>query len=119
MEALNPVQAAVGDRVVCRRGGVSLLRNVGSLMGLPVLVLVLGWVVSLFIGTAELLGVPVTFLCMFCSLPLGVAGGVFLYRYWSRENLPTIIRIIRTRHEMASSFAGAQEPTREIDGFLI
>ena len=118
METLNPLQATVGDRVAVRVDASLLLRNAGSLIGMPVLALALGWAVSFLIPESELLGVPVRFLCMFCSLPLGVAGGLLLYKYGSRGNLPTIIRIIRTRHEMASSFTGAQEPTREIDGFL-
>lgn len=110
MEALNPLQAAVGDRVVLEVQASALIRNVASLVGLPVLALALGWVISLFLGGTVLLGLPITFFCIFCSLPLGVAAGVLLYRHWSRGNLPTITRITQTRQEMASSFAEAHEP---------
>ena len=77
MEALNPVQAAVGDRVAVRVDASLLLRNAGALIGMPVLALALGWAVSFFIPESEVLGVPVRFLCLFCSLPLGVAAGSF------------------------------------------
>lgn len=109
MEALNPLQAAVGDRVVLRMEASALIRNLGSLVGLPVLFLVLGWFISLFLGDTVLVGLPITFLSMFCSLPLGVAAGVLLYRHRSRGNLPTITRITQTRLGMASSFVKAQE----------
>jgi hypothetical protein len=82
VEAMNPVKAAVGDRVAVRVDASRLLRNAGALIGMPVLALVLGWAVSFFIPESELLGVPVRFLCFFCSLPLGVAVGVLLYRNW-------------------------------------
>jgi len=110
MEALNPLQASVGDRVVLKVEASALIRNVGSLVGLPVLALGLGWVISLFLGDTVLLGLPITFFCIFSSLPLGVGAGVFLYRHWSRENLPTITRITKTRQEMASIFGEAQSP---------
>lgn len=110
MQALNPLQAAVGDRVAVEVKASVLIRNAGVLIGTPVLALALGWVVSLLLGNSYLFGVPITFLCMFCSLPLGVAAGVLLYRHWSMGNLSTITRIIRTRQEMASSFADAHEP---------
>lgn len=110
MEALNPVQAGVGDRVIVKVEASALIRNLGSLVGLPVLFLVLGWFISLFLGDTVLLGLPITFLSIFCSLPLGVAAGVLLYRHWSRENLPTITSITRTRQEMASSFTKAPVP---------
>lgn len=108
LEALNPLHAAVGDRVAVRVDASLLLRNAGVLIGMPVLALALGWAVSFLIPESELLGVPIKFLCLFCSLPLGIAAGVLLYRHWSRRNLPSISRIIRTRKEMASSFAAAQ-----------
>jgi hypothetical protein len=119
VEALNPVRAAVGDRVAVRVDASLLLRNAGALIGMPVLALALGWAVSFFIPESELLGVPVRFLCLFCSLPLGVAVGVLLYRNWSRRNLPSIIRIIQTREEMASSFAAAQEPVPQFTNIPI
>jgi len=118
VEALNPVQAAVGDRVAVEVKASVLLRNAGSLIGTPVLALILGWAVSLLLKDGYLFGVPITFLCMFCSLPLGVAAGVLLYRHWSRRILPSIIRIIQTREEMASSIAAAHETTRQITNFL-
>ena len=49
MEALNPVQAAVGDRVAVRVDASLLLRNAGALIGMPVLALALGWAVSFLI----------------------------------------------------------------------
>jgi hypothetical protein len=104
------LQAAVGDRVVLKVEASALARNVGSLVGFPVLFLALGWVISLFLGNTVLLGLPITFFCIFCSLPLGVAAGVLLYRHWSRENLPTITRITQTRQEMAFIFGEAQSP---------
>jgi hypothetical protein len=110
MEALNPLQAAVGDRVVLKVEASALVRNVGSLVGLPVLFLAFGWVISLLLEDAVLLGFPITFFFIFCSLPLGVAAGVLLYRHWSRENLPTITRITQTRQEMAFVFGEAQSP---------
>jgi hypothetical protein len=109
MEALNPVQAAVGDRVAVRVDASLLLRNGGALIGMPVLALALGWAVSLSVPESELLGVPVRFLCLFCSLPLGIVAGVFMYRHWSRRDLPSISRIIRTRQEMASNFENERE----------
>jgi len=108
MEALNPVRAAVGDRVAVRVDASLLLRNAGAVIGVPVLALALGWAVSFFTPETELLGVPVRFVCLFCSLPLGIAAGVLLYRRWARMNLPSISRIVRTRQEMASSFAKVQ-----------
>jgi hypothetical protein len=110
MEALNPLRAAVGDRVVLEVEASALIRNVASLVGLPVLALALGWVISLFLGDIVLLGLPITFFCISCSLPLGVAAGVLLYRHWSRGNLPTITRIVQTRQEMAARFAEAKSP---------
>ena len=80
VEALNPVQADVGDRVAVEVKASVLIRNAGSLIGTPVLALALGWAVSLLLKDRYLFGVPITFLCMFCSLPLGVAGGLLLYR---------------------------------------
>ena len=111
MEALNPVQAAVGDRVTIEVTTSALMRNAGVLIGTPVLTLALGWVVSLLLGNSYLFGISITFFCVFLSLPVGVAAGVLLYRRWSRGNLPTIIRITQTRQEMASSFAETQEPS--------
>jgi hypothetical protein len=110
MEALNPVQAAVGDRIAIEVKASALIRNVGSLIGMPVLALALGWIVSLFQMNSYVFGVPITFVCIFFSLPLGIAAGVFLYKRWSRGNFPTITRIIQSRQEMASSFAEAQQP---------
>jgi hypothetical protein len=109
MEALNPMKAAVGDQVVLEVEASALIRNVASLVGLPVLALALGWVISLLLGDTVLLGLPITFFCIFCSLPLGVAAGVLLYRHWSQGHLPTITRILQTRQEIASSFANAPE----------
>jgi len=77
MEALNPLQAAVGDRVAVRVDASLLLRNAGAVIGVPVLALALGWAVSFFTPETELLGVPVRFVCLFCSLPLGIAAGSF------------------------------------------
>jgi hypothetical protein len=114
LDVLNPVQAAVGDRVAVRVDPSLLLWNAGALIGIPVLALALGWAVSLLIPGSDLVGVPIKFLCLFFSLPLGIAAGVLLYRHWSRRNLPSISRIIRTRQEMASSFAKAQEPVPEL-----
>lgn len=108
MEALNPLHAAVGDRVAVRVDASLLLRNAVALIGMPVLSLALGWAVSFLIPERELLGVPIRFLCLFCSLPLGIAAGVLLYRHWARRKLPSISRIIRTRKEMTSSFAAAR-----------
>ncbi len=110
LEALNPLRAAVGDRVVLSVEASALIGNLGSIVGLPVLFLVLGWFISLFLGDTVLLGLPITFFCIFSSLPLGVVAGVLLYRHWSLENLPTITRITQTRQEMAASFAKAQSP---------
>ena len=101
LEALNPVQAAVGDRVAVEVKTSVLLRNAGSLIGMPVLALALGWVVSLFLKDSYLFGMPITFFCIFSSLPLGVSGGVVLYKHWSRGNPPTITRVTQTRQEMA------------------
>ena len=110
VQVLNPVHAAVGDRVSVRVDASFLLWNAGALIGLPVLALALGWAVSFFIPESDLLGVSVKFLCLFCSLLLGIAAGVLLYRHWSRRHLPSIIRIVQTREEMASGYAAAQEP---------
>ena len=118
VEALNPVQADVGDRVAVEVKASVLIRNAGSLIATPLLALTLGWAVSLLLKDRYLFGVPITFLCMFCSLPLGVAGGLLLYKHWSRGNLSTITRIIRTRQEMATSFAEPHETTRQITNFL-
>jgi hypothetical protein len=119
MEALNPVQAAVGDRVAVRVDASLLLRNAGALIGMPFLALGLGWAVSFLVPASEVHGVPVKFLCLFCSLPLGIAAGVLLYRHWSRNNLPSISRIIRTRQEMASSFENAREPAPQFTKLLM
>jgi hypothetical protein len=108
VEALNPVQAAVGDRVAVRVDSSLLLRNAGALIGMPVFALALGWAVSFFIPESDLLGMPVKVFCLFCSLPLGIAAGVLLYRRWCRRILPTIIRIVQTREEMASNLGAAQ-----------
>jgi hypothetical protein len=97
MEALNPVLAAVGDRAAVTVDASLLVRNAGALIGMPALALALGWAVSFLIPETELFEVPVRFLCLFCSLPLGIAAGLLLYRHWSRRNHPSISRIIRTR----------------------
>jgi hypothetical protein len=110
MDALNSVQAAVGDRVVVKVDASLLLRNAVALIGMPLLALALGWTISMFIPENDWLGIPVRFLCFFCSLPLGIAAGVSLYKHWSRSKLPSITRIIQTRQEMASNFAKVQEP---------
>lgn len=104
MDALNPLQAGVGDRVVLKVEAAALMGNVATLIGLPVLALALGWVISFFVGDNLLLGLPIAFYFIFGSFPLGVAAGVILYRHWSRGNLPTITRITRTRQEMEESF---------------
>jgi len=119
VEALNPVQAAVGDRVAVSVDASLLLWNAGALIGMPALALALGWAVSFFTPESDLLGVPVKFLCLFCSVPIGIAAGVLLYRHWSRRDLPSIIRIVRTREEMASSFAAAQEPVPQFTNIPI
>ncbi len=119
LEALNPLHVAVGDRIALRVEASTLIRNAGALIGMPVLAMVLGWAVSLLIPDCDFLGAPVKFLCIFCSLLLGIAAGVILYRHWSRRNVPRIIRIIRTRKEMASNFAVAQEPVRQFANILI
>jgi len=108
VEALNPVQADVGDRVAVEVKASVLIRNAGSLIATPLLALTLGWAVSLLLKDRYLFGVPITFLCMFCSLPLGITAGVLLYRHWSRRIFPSIIRIIQTREEMASNLRAAQ-----------
>jgi positive regulator of sigma E activity len=102
LEALNPLQAAVGDQVTIEVKVSVLIRNAGILIGTPILALAVGWVVSLLLGGSYLFGLPTTFFCVFFSLPLGVAAGVLLHRHWSKGNLPVISRIIRTREEMAS-----------------
>jgi hypothetical protein len=102
LEALNPLQAAVGDRVTIEVKVSVLIRNVGILVGTPILALAVGWVVSLLLRGSYLFGLPTTFFSVFFSLPLGIAAGVLLYRHWSMETLPIISRIIRTRKEMAS-----------------
>jgi hypothetical protein len=109
LEALNPLQAGVGDRVSVRTDASLLLRNGGALIGIPVLALALGWTVSVLIPEGGLFGAAMKFLFMFCSLPLGIAADVFLYRHWSRRKPPIISRIIRTRVEMASDFQRAQD----------
>jgi len=64
----------VGDRVVLKVEASALARNVGSLVGFPVLFLALGWVISLFLGNTVLLGLPITFFCLLQS-PLGSCSG--------------------------------------------
>ncbi len=113
IEALNPIKAAVGDRVAVRVDASLLIRNAGALIGMPAIALALGWAVSLLIPDSDLVGVPIRFLCIFCSLPLGVTAGALLYRHWSRGNLPVVNRIIQTRLEMASDSTAAQDPRPE------
>jgi hypothetical protein len=107
------VRAAVGDQVVVKMGVPALIRNVGVLIGIPILALGLGWVLSVLTPDAELSGAPLEFLWVFLSLPGGIAGGIILYRRLSRNDLPVVSRIIRTRAEMASDSAVAREPMSE------
>jgi hypothetical protein len=102
LEALNLLQATVGDRVTIEVKLSVLIRNVGILIGTPILALALGWAVSLLLEGGYFFGLPITFFCVFSSLPLGVAAGMLLHRHWSKGNLAIISRIIRTREEMAS-----------------
>jgi Positive regulator of sigma(E), RseC/MucC len=113
LEALNPLQAAVGDRVAVRVEASALMRNAGALIGIPILALILGWASSLLASDGHLFGVPLRFLLVFLSLPLGLAAGLVLYRRLSGSNVPVINRIIQRRSEMASSFAEQQEPPCE------
>jgi hypothetical protein len=94
LEALNPLHAGVGDRVAVRVDASLLIRNAAVLTGIPILALAFGWAVSLLIPDSDLFGVPVRFLCIFLSLPLGFAAGLILYRHLSRGNLPVVNRII-------------------------
>jgi len=119
MEALHPMQASVGDRVAVRVDASLLIWNAGALIGMPFFALALGWAVSFLIPESELLRVPVRFLCLFCSFPLGIVAGVFLYKHWSRGNLPTVTRITQIRQEMASSFAEGQKRTNEMTTLTI
>jgi hypothetical protein len=101
MEALNPLRAAAGDRVAVKIDASVLLWNAGALIGIPVLALALGWAVSFLIPERDFLDVPTKFLCLFFSLPFGIATGVLLYKHWARSNLASIVRVIRSRQEMA------------------
>jgi hypothetical protein len=113
VDALNPVRAAVGDRVAVRVDSTLLLRNAAALIGMPVFALVLGWAISSSIPEGELVGVPFRFLCLLLALPVGIAGGVLLYRRWSRTSLPIIARVVRTREEMA---AGTLVSPKDVQG---
>lgn len=106
LEALNPLRAAVGDWVAVRVETSAVMRNAGFLIGIPILALALGWVVSLLLGESYLFGVPAAFLCVFCSLPLGVVAGVLLYKRWSKGALPMITRVIQPRKEMIPPCTG-------------
>jgi hypothetical protein len=114
LEALNPLQAAVGDRVAVRVEASALMRNAGALIGIPILALILGWAASLLAPDGHLFGVPLKFLLVFLSLPVGIAVGIVLYRSLSGRDVPVINRIIQKRSEMASNFAEPQGPACEL-----
>jgi len=113
LEALNPLHAAVGDRVAVKVEASVLLRNAGALIGIPILALILGWAVSLLAPDGRLLEVPLRFLLVFLSLPVGIAAGIVLYRSISGRNVPVIHRIVQTRSEMIPSLTDPQKSACE------
>ena len=108
LEALNPVEAGVGDRVSVKLETAALIKNAGTLIGIPILALILGWASSLMVPDRGLPGVPLKLLLVFLSLPLGIAVGFAFYRRFSRRNNPVITRVIEKRADRVSRFEELQ-----------
>ena len=94
MEALNPLQACVGDRVSVRFDP-SLLPT--AIIGAPMLGLVFGSALSAFIADSTVFHIPVKFISVFAGLSLGGVVGALIYRRLPKGNALSIIRITRTK----------------------
>jgi hypothetical protein len=101
IEALNRVDAQVGDRVGLSRKGTVLMKNAGALLGFPVLGGILGLAAgAIFTDGFE---VHITGALFFAAvgLILGMVIGGVIYRRISVHDYPVISRVISTRTDTA------------------
>jgi hypothetical protein len=108
-EALNWVDADVGDWVVVSRRAGALMKNAAALLGSPVI----GACIGLVTGEILFAGVAFWLTAMVVSALLGLIMGVTIYRRISVYDQPVIRRIIRTRKDMA---CGAHSETSWTQG---
>jgi len=99
IEALNRADALVGDWVSVSRNSADIMKNVGTLIGIPLAGAIAGAMLgNLWGGTA---------LVVFClaGIFLGIMIGLQSYRRLSERNLPVIDRVIQSRSELAAMYS--------------
>ncbi len=96
--AENSIGAEAGDRVCIRRDGSALFKNVSTLIGVPLLGLAAGLLVSALLRDS--LGGQVVVTC--AGLVLGVSLGVFFYRRNVVEPRLVITQVIQKGEAMQS-----------------
>lgn len=120
VEALNRVGAGVGDLVSVSRPPGRPMRNAALLLGIPVLGGVLGFAIGIMLFAALAAGVTAAVFTTALGLFLGIVIGVRSYRRASENNQFVVMKIVRTRTEMAALPAkgqsGVQAKTVSCDG---
>ena len=104
LEVINRAGAEVGDWVSFIRSAAAIKQNAKTLLGIPLLSVVLaagvGWVLSMAIGPYA--AIPLAAAAL--GLLVGLFIGVRRYRRLSLHNPLTITRIVKKRAEVAAMF---------------
>ncbi len=109
-EALNRAGASVGDLVSVSRKPYAVLKNVFTLIGLPLMAAIAGGLLGSRMGSAGM-GIAVL-----AGALLGIMLGLWSYRRGSAENMPVIDAVIQSRDKFTDIFpgqagAGGKEPS--------
>jgi hypothetical protein len=104
IEAVNSVDAKVGDYVSVHRDTSGLAKNAAALLGIPLMGLIAGFLLAGFLTDGFSLCIVTGIIAIAACLSVGITIGVWTFRLISVSNLPIIDRIISTRLEAASGY---------------
>lgn len=108
VEALNRVGAGVGDLVSVSRPAGRPMKNAALLLGIPLLGGMSGLAAGLILFSAFAAGITAAVFATALGLFLGIVIGVRSYRRASENNQFVVMKIVRTRTEMATLPAKGQ-----------
>jgi hypothetical protein len=108
-DALNRAGAEVGDVVSVTRKPGTLLKNAGSLLGIPLLGLLLGMGVAGALEESMALAWPLMVLVVVAGVLLGIFIGSVTYRRISGDSLPVVTEVVSKGREACVSLCGLTE----------
>jgi len=114
IEAVNVVGAGVGDWVSVRREIRAIMKNVATLLGVPVAGTTLGIVFAVIFTDNFAFRIGGGIIGIASGLLLGIVCGVLFYRKVSGESEAFIEQVIKTRSEMAAMSGEDRCPLKKL-----